>query len=83
MQEKQVLERIDLIYKEKIIQNILNSFKDKTIILITHDVKLLKKFDEILVFKSGEILIKGNYEYLNKESEYFKQLHDYNEKKQL
>ena len=44
---------LDGVNREKILTNILENFNNKTIIMITHDLNLLRKFDQILLFKSG------------------------------
>jgi len=46
---------------DNVIQNILKSFNDKTIIMVTHRIKHIKNFDYILVMKDGKVVERGNY----------------------
>ena len=46
--------------EQKIIENILKSFKEITIISITHKLINLKNFDEIVLLENGKILHKGS-----------------------
>ena len=71
---------LDLINRDKIITNILDNFKDKSIIIISHDTNIFKKLDKVILFKSGEIITTGHYDDLSKNNEYFKQLVYQNEK---
>ena len=48
--------------EQKIIENILKSFKEITIISITHKLINLKNFDEIVLLENGKILHKGSYQ---------------------
>ncbi|MBQ9071927.1 MAG: ABC transporter ATP-binding protein [Bacilli bacterium] len=54
-----------------IINLLLNKLKNKTIILVTHKVDLLKQFDYIYVIKDGVVIEKGKYIDLNKNNTYF------------
>jgi ABC-type multidrug transport system fused ATPase/permease subunit len=65
---------LDLVNRDKILSNILKSFSDKSIIIISHDINLFQKLDKIVLFRSGEIVATGNYKDLSKNNEYFKQL---------
>lgn len=42
-----------------------NYLKDKTIIFVTHSLKLMPLMDQILVLKFGEIVEKGTFEELS------------------
>ena len=48
------------------INNIFNSFKDMTIVAITHKLSRLKNFDNILVLDNGQVVEEGNFEKINK-----------------
>ncbi len=72
---------LDGVNREKILTNILENFNNKTIIMITHDLNLLRKFDQILLFKSGEILESSNYQNLIEKSDYFRRLHSNDKEK--
>ncbi len=50
---------------EKYLSDLINiNYKDKTIIVICHNQRLLKKVDKIIVLENGEILEVGSYEEL-------------------
>ena len=55
---------LDLLTENKLIQRIRNSFQDKTIFFITHRLNKVKKADQILVMKDGQIVEKGNHDQL-------------------
>ncbi|KRX01144.1 P-loop containing nucleoside triphosphate hydrolase [Pseudocohnilembus persalinus] len=46
-----------------------NYLKDKTIIFVTHSLKLMPMMDQILVFKFGEIVEKGTFEELSQKED--------------
>ncbi len=57
---------------EMIVLNLLlDCLKNKTVILVTHRIDLLKKFDSIYVIKDGIIVENGNYNNLNKKDTLF------------
>lgn len=60
-----------------IIDNVLN-FKDTTSIMITHKLEeaTLKKFDEIIVLKNGQIVGNGTFETLINNNYIFKSLYE-------
>ena len=50
---------VDTINEIKIYDQIMNEFKDKTIISALHKLHLLKKFDYIYIFENGKIIAEG------------------------
>ena len=56
--------------------NTLNNLKNsnKTIILVTHDIRLTKNCDKIIFLKEGNIHAMGDYEELNESCDEFKSL---------
>lgn len=57
---------------EMIVLNLLlDCLKNKTVILVTHRVDLLKQFDSIYVIKDGIVVENGNYNDLNKKDTLF------------
>lgn len=55
--------------EQKIIDNVLRSFKEITIVSITHKLSNLKNFDEIILLENGKILHKGSYKEILKRYE--------------
>ena len=53
---------VDFTNETKIYQNILESFKDKTVISTIHNLSLLKYFDYIYLFKTGNVQAHGTFE---------------------
>jgi ATP-binding cassette subfamily B protein len=52
-------------FSEKIIINhFINKMKDKTIIIVSHKINLLKKVDKIILIDDGRIKATGNYNQL-------------------
>ncbi len=50
---------------ERVIQNNIEELKGKyTILIVAHRLSTIKTADEIIVMKKGEIIDKGNFEYL-------------------
>jgi len=65
---------IDNLTEMKIYRNIEKYFPNKTIIVITHRVNTIKKFDQIIFLSSGKIDGIGSYEYLAKNNSNFQML---------
>ena len=59
--------------EEKIMNEIYN-LKNKTILIIAHRLSSIKKCDEILEFEDGNIINRGTYEYLFKNSTTFREI---------
>lgn len=61
-------------FSEKVVMDhFINKLKDKTIIIVSHRINLLKKVDKIVFIKNGKIERIGNYNQL-KNSKSFKEL---------
>lgn len=60
-----------------ILERILNSFKDKTVIMIVHNLSLLDKFDKILFLANQSYNESGSHDELMKmKGEYYKFIND-------
>ena len=65
---------------EKIIMDSIQDFTGKkTLILIAHRLKTIKKCDEIFMMENGKIVDQGEYEYLLSNNEQFKKMSDHKE----
>ena len=65
---------LDLPTEQEILNSIVSTQKDKTIIFITHRVLSLKKCDKIILLKNGRIEALNSYESLIKSSSAFNNL---------
>lgn len=59
------------------VSNSILDIQDLTRIVVTHslDETLLKRYDDIIVMKAGQVVEKGNYDELMKKKEYFYSLY--------
>lgn len=72
---------VDLINELQIYKNILQNFKNKTIIASIHKMNLLKFFDRIIIIDSWKIIDDGSFEYLLKNNKKFANMwRDFSEK---
>lgn len=52
---------LDILSVEKMVQLIFDLFEKSTIIMITHDMKILNKFDKVIVLDKGRVVEVGTY----------------------
>ena len=53
-------------------------FREKAVLLVTHQLHFVERADKILVMKDGEVVERGTYKHLIDNGEYFKQMmHSY------
>ncbi|KNF10076.1 ABC-type multidrug transport system, ATPase and permease component [Gottschalkia purinilytica] len=57
---------------------LINEFKDKTVIVATHNLEILKRLDKIIVLKQGRIKDIGTHEELFKRSYEYQEIINYN-----
>ena len=65
---------MDAISENLIMDNITSQYKDKTIILISHNYSNIKNFDQIIFFESGKIRNTGSFSYLIQNDSKFEEL---------
>ena len=65
---------LDNITEKKIMSNIKKELKNKTIVMVAHRLETIENVDKIFVIKNGELKSQGNYKYLSKNDDYFKEL---------
>ena len=70
------LNNLDMITSKKILNNLKKIEYGKTIFFITHDLRLLDSFEEILIFDDGILIEKGSFSKLKACSEIFSELLD-------
>ena len=75
---------VDPINSEKIFKNVLLDYlKNKTRILIKHELRNIELFSKIIYLKNGKIMFCGNYQELIKSNIYQKLLNEYTDKSDL
>ena len=63
---------LDTINEKKIIRNLEEIFKDRTVFVIAHRLSTIKNADHILVMEDGEIVESGSHnELMEKQSHYY------------
>lgn len=72
----EVTSALDYITEHKIMNNIFEFFVNKTIIMTSHRLSAIQKFDRILVISGGNIVQDGNYDEVSKKGSYFSSLID-------
>ena len=59
---------LDFKTEDTLVNNLINDKESKTIIVVTHGIQNLKKFDNILFIEDGELIGEGSYELLKTKS---------------
>lgn len=67
---------VDILNEEEILDVIHEIMKDKTIIMISHNIELIKEADHIIVLNNGMIEAQGNYQEAYKNSELLKKFEE-------
>jgi len=70
------LNNLDMVTSTKILNNLEKIVLGKTIFFITHDLRLLSNFKEILIFDDGRMVDKGSFLELKQKSKVFLELLD-------
>ena len=65
---------MDYISENTVLNNIIENYKDKTIILISHNYSIFKNFDYVIFFEKGKPIQVGTYDFLIKDNKDFKHL---------
>jgi len=67
---------LDNITEKRVMRNIINLLKNRTIIIIAHRLDTIKEVNNIYVLSNGKIVESGNYNNLLKKNGYFKKLYN-------
>lgn len=67
---------MDNITEEKVMSELTRFLKDKTLIVIAHRLSTIVDFDNIIVFKEGQILANGTFNDLLSNNKYFNELYN-------
>jgi len=66
---------IDNLTEEAVMKNVMAHLKGKTVIAIAHRLDSIKSFDNIIVFKDGQIAEQGRFEELLEKGQHFYELY--------
>ena len=64
---------LDTDTEERLIKNLKNNFKNKSVIIVSHRVSCVKHADKIIVLEKGEIIQEGTHKNLIKIDGYYKE----------
>ncbi|MCX8129431.1 MAG: ABC transporter ATP-binding protein/permease [Clostridia bacterium] len=67
----EITSNLDSITEAKILSDFLTIFKDKTLIMISHRLSVIRQFDRLVVMNEGKIVEDGTFDDLFKEGTYF------------
>lgn len=70
----EITSNVDAISAKQINSLLLTYLKEKTVLLVTHNLNTLQDIDSIVVLKDGEINEIGSYSHLVKNNGYFKKI---------
>lgn len=65
---------LDNIVEKSLMNQIIEINKDNTMIIIAHRLNFVKSIDKIVVMRDGKIIDQGDFNYLIKNCEYFREL---------
>lgn len=65
---------IDVVSEAEVLEGINNLMDNKTVIMVSHDMNLIKKADHIVVLNDGVIEASGSYDHVIKNSAFFNEL---------
>lgn len=63
---------IDVVNEAEVLKALRSLMKDKTVVMVSHDMELVRNADHIVVLKDGVIEASGDYETVLSESELFR-----------
>jgi len=69
---------IDNLTEEAIMEKVMTLLQGKTVIAIAHRLDSIKLFDNILLFRNGQIIEQGQFDPLLKKRQYFYELYNRN-----
>ena len=52
---------IDVVSEQEVMEALMNLMAGKTVIMVSHDANLIKKADNIVVLKNGEVEASGTF----------------------
>ncbi|ATA72204.1 ABC transporter [Capnocytophaga sp. H4358] len=70
------LSAVDTETEEKILQNLHDTLKNKTVVIVSHRVSVAKNADKIFMLNEGELVESGTHEYLLQQNGFYKAFYD-------
>ena len=67
---------LDTDTEERLIKNLKNNFKNRSVIIVSHRVSCVKHADKIIVLEKGKIIQEGTHKNLIKIDGYYKELYN-------
>lgn len=64
---------IDVINEKDVIRSLREAMKDRTVIMVSHDMKMIKSADHIVVLADGSVEASGDFDTVAKESSKFRE----------
>ena len=65
---------LDNATQERILKNLLDEFKERTLIWLVHRASLARQFEKILVMEGGKVVEQGDFEQLDRPGTVFREL---------
>ena len=65
---------IDAVNEEKVLESLRDAMAGKTVILVSHDMKLIEKADNIVVLNNGRVEASGDLGAVRRDSALFRQM---------
>ncbi|ATA74324.1 MULTISPECIES: ABC transporter ATP-binding protein [Capnocytophaga] len=70
------LSAVDTETEEKILQNLHNALKGKTVVIVSHRVSIAKNADKIFMLNEGELVESGTHDSLLQQNGFYKAFYD-------
>ena len=67
---------LDTINEEMIMEQIVNLFKNKVVIIVAHHLQYIQNVDQIIVVRNGGIVAAGTFDELIQSCAYFREIWD-------
>ncbi|MCQ4086422.1 ABC transporter ATP-binding protein [Saccharibacillus sp. JS10] len=65
---------LDNISERQLMETVLETFRDRTLIIVAHRLHAIRQVDLILLMRGGQLIDQGSFEELLERSEYFREL---------
>ncbi len=59
---------IDVVSEQEVLEALMNLMKDRTVIMVTHDINLIRRADNVIVISGGRVEESGSYDHVAENS---------------